>query len=188
MPVPAPPAAEHHVTPGHRALVHLPQVDRAEVDLECSLVTEGLQTDVALDPLLAGGGVDEGRAEVLEHCIEMSVRERPPTGTAVRLSWSSVTAGLHLLATAQVHRIEDVLFFRLPLRRVVETSCSELMLIWRQSGVLDTKRRRNRITGHSGLMESHRAHRGRNWFLYWRPGDLGSSPLGLPVIKGMHAL
>ena len=34
-------------------LVHLPQVNRGEVDLECALITEGLETDVALHPLLS---------------------------------------------------------------------------------------------------------------------------------------
>ena len=65
--VPAPPAAEHHVTPGHRALVHLPQVDRAEVDLEGALVTERLHADLALNPFLAGGGTHVGNTEVLWH-------------------------------------------------------------------------------------------------------------------------
>ena len=67
MSVPAPPAAEHHVAPGHRALVHLPQVDRTEVDLEGPLVTERLQTDVALYSFLPCGWVHEGGSEVIEH-------------------------------------------------------------------------------------------------------------------------
>ena len=65
--VPAPPAAEHHITPGHRALVHLPQVDRAEVDLESALVTEGLHADLALHPLLAGGRTHVRNTEILWH-------------------------------------------------------------------------------------------------------------------------
>ena len=137
--VPAPPAAEHHVTPGHRALVHLPQVNCTEVNLQRPLVTEGLQADVTLHSLLSCGRVDEGGSEVIEHCIEVSVGHWSPPRPAVRLPRSSVTGSLHLLTTTQVHWIEDVLFLGLPLRRVVKTSGRELMLIWRQSGVLDTK-------------------------------------------------
>ena len=71
--VPAPSAAEHHVTPGHRALVHLPQVDRAEVDLESPLVTERLHADLALNPLLTGGGTHVGNAEILWHRGNFSI-------------------------------------------------------------------------------------------------------------------
>ena len=60
VPVPTSPAAEHHVAAWHRALVHLPQVHRAEVDLQGALVAERLQTDIALDPLLPCCRVDKG--------------------------------------------------------------------------------------------------------------------------------
>ena len=62
--VPAPSAAEHHVTPRHCALVHLPQVDRAEVDLESPLVTECLHAHLTLHSLLASGGTDVGDSEI----------------------------------------------------------------------------------------------------------------------------
>ena len=203
--VPAPSAAEHHVTPGHRALVHLPQVDRTEVDLESALVAERLQADITLHSLLPRGRVDEGCPEVIEHGIEMSaVAQRPPAGPTVSLPWSPVTASLQLLAPAEIHRVEHrALLLRLPLRPLrplgplgllVEPGGGQLVLIWSQArseaGVATAGRERGRnwVAGQPGLVESHRAHRGWNWFLYWRPGDLGSSPLRLPVIKGMHAL
>ena len=119
--VPAPPAAEHHVTPGHRALVHLPEVDRTEVDLESPLVTERLQADITLHSLLPRGRVDEGGPEVVEHGIKVSgVSHGSPAGPTVRLPSSPVTAGLHLLAAAEVHRVEHVLLLRLPLSLLVE--------------------------------------------------------------------
>ena len=197
VPVPAPPAAEHHVTPGHRALVHLPKVNRAEVDLESALVTEGLEADITLHSLLPRGRVDEGCPEVLEHGIKVSaVAQRSPAGSAVRFPRdSAVTASLHLPGPTEVDGVEDVLLLlllRLPLRLVlVEPGGGQLVLIWREAGVATagTERRRNWVAGQPGLGQSHRAHRGRNWFLHWRPGgNLGSSPLRLPVIKGMHAL
>ena len=55
VPVPTPPAAEHHVAAGDCALVHLPQMHSAEMDLERTLVTERLHANIALDPLLPGG-------------------------------------------------------------------------------------------------------------------------------------
>ena len=191
--VPAPPAAEHHVTAGHRTLVHLPQVDCTEVYLESALVTERLQADITLHSLLPRGRVDEGCPEVIEHGIKVSsVAQRSPAGPTVRLPRDrAVTAGLHLLGAAEVDGIEEVLLLRLPLRLVVEPGGCQLVLIWRQAGVAAprTERRRNWVAGQAGLVQPHRAHRGRNWFLHWRPGgNLGSSPLRLPVIKGMHAL
>ena len=66
------PAAEHHVTPGHRALVHLPQMHRGEVDLEGALVAECLQTHVTLNPLLASCRIDKGCAKIIEHHIKLS--------------------------------------------------------------------------------------------------------------------
>ena len=71
--VPAPPAAEHHGAALHRAPVHLPQVDRAEVDLESPLVTERLHADLALNPLLTGGGTHVGNAEILWHRGNFSI-------------------------------------------------------------------------------------------------------------------
>ena len=71
--VPAPPAAEHHGAALHGAPVHLPQVDRAEVDLEGALVTERLHADLALDPLLPGGGADVGDPQVLGHRGDLPV-------------------------------------------------------------------------------------------------------------------
>ena len=67
MPVPAPPAAEHHGAALHGAPVHLPQMDRAEVDLEGALVTERLHADLALNPLLPGGRTHVRNTEVLWH-------------------------------------------------------------------------------------------------------------------------
>ena len=65
--VPAPPAAEHHRAALHRAPVHLPQVDRTEVDLEGALVTERLHADLALHPLLPGGRTHVGNTQILRH-------------------------------------------------------------------------------------------------------------------------
>jgi len=48
MSVPGPARTKHHVASGHGALVHFPEVDRTKVDLEGSLVTEGLEADGAL--------------------------------------------------------------------------------------------------------------------------------------------
>ena len=56
---------EEHVAPVHRALVHLAKVNSREVDLEGALITERLQTDVALHALLAGGGRHERHSEVV---------------------------------------------------------------------------------------------------------------------------
>ena len=49
--------AEHHIAPFHCALVHLAQVNRTEMDLERSLITKCLETNVALNSLLAGGRI-----------------------------------------------------------------------------------------------------------------------------------
>ena len=65
--VPAPPAAEHHGAALHGAPVHLPQVDRAEVDLEGALVAERLHAHLTLHPFLAGGRTDVRNPEVLWH-------------------------------------------------------------------------------------------------------------------------
>ena len=65
--VPAPPAAEHHGAALHRAAVHLPQVDRTEVDLESALVTERLHADLTLHPLLPGGRTHVRNTEILGH-------------------------------------------------------------------------------------------------------------------------
>ena len=65
--VPAPPAAEHHGAALHGAPVHLPQVDRAEVDLEGALVTERLHAHLALNPLFPRGRTDVWNTEILWH-------------------------------------------------------------------------------------------------------------------------
>lgn len=53
VPVPASPRREHHIAPFYAARVHLSEVHCREVDLEGPFITEGLETDVALDALLA---------------------------------------------------------------------------------------------------------------------------------------
>ena len=105
--VAAPAAGEHHVAARHRALVHLPQVHSGEVDLERALVAECLQTHVALDPLLAGAGVDEGGAEVLEHGVELAAGLQRPPARARVLPLPAAVARLQLGAAAQVHRVEQ---------------------------------------------------------------------------------
>ena len=116
VPVATSPAAEHHVTPGHRALVHLPQVHRGEVDLEGALVTEGLQTHVTLYPLLAGGRVDKRSAEVIKHKIESArgLLRPPPRALMARLLlWPRVMLGVE--AAAEGGREQVVLLvLRLP--------------------------------------------------------------------------
>lgn len=44
---------KNHITPIDGALVHLSQMDSAEVNLEGALITEGLEADIAFDSLLA---------------------------------------------------------------------------------------------------------------------------------------
>ena len=135
--VAAPSRAEHHVTPGHRALVHLPQVHSGEVDLEGALVTEGLQTHVTLDPLLAGGRVNKGGAEVIKHKIELTRGlHRPPARAAVRLLLRP-RLRLGVEAPAEGGREEVVLLvMRLPVLDltsspgVMEPRSCELVLIW----------------------------------------------------------
>lgn len=63
VPVPRASRAKHHRASFHRALVHLTQVHSREMDLKRALITEGLEADVALHPLFAGGGVDELHSE-----------------------------------------------------------------------------------------------------------------------------
>ena len=65
-------AAEHHVAAVHRALVHLSQMHRAEVDLEGPLVAECLQTDVALDTFFPGGRIDKCCAQVFVESAVLS--------------------------------------------------------------------------------------------------------------------
>ena len=49
--------------------MHLPEVHSREVDLERALITEGLEADIALHALLAGGGAHEGDAEVVAELL-----------------------------------------------------------------------------------------------------------------------
>ena len=74
----APPAAEHHVATVDGALVHLPQMHRAEVDLEGALVAEGLHADVALYTLLPCGRTDKRRAQVVRHGVVAVAAPAPP--------------------------------------------------------------------------------------------------------------
>ena len=66
------PAAKHHVAAMHCTLVHFPQVDRAEVDLEGALVAEGLQADIALDTFLSCCRIDKCCAQVLMESAVLS--------------------------------------------------------------------------------------------------------------------
>lgn len=59
-----PTRAEHHVATGHGALMHLTQVHGREVDLQSTLVAEGLEANVALGALLASDRMDVLCAEV----------------------------------------------------------------------------------------------------------------------------
>ncbi len=98
------PAAEHHVAAMHCALVHLSQVHRAEVDLECALVTECLQTDIALDTLLSCCRIDKSCSKIFMESAVLSraVVHAPSlwrhhvvlgTGHKVRMRiWWSVTS------------------------------------------------------------------------------------------------
>ena len=63
MSVPDPPAAKHHVAAGYGAFMHLPQMNRGEMFLECALVAEGFHADVALDPFLPCGRAHVGDTE-----------------------------------------------------------------------------------------------------------------------------
>lgn len=56
--------AEHHVAAIHGTLVHLTQMHGGEVDFEGTLITEGLEADVALRAFLTRDGVDVLGAEV----------------------------------------------------------------------------------------------------------------------------
>ena len=90
------PAAEHHVTPRHRALVHLPQMHRREVDLEGALVTEGLHAHLALDPLLAGGGAHVGNAEIIRDLGDLPIALRCESGSVkgVLVQRAAAAAGI----------------------------------------------------------------------------------------------
>ena len=133
--VPAPPAAEHHVTPGHRALVHLSQVHGREVDLERALVAERLEADVALDPLLAGGRVDVGRAQLVVEGRVLPVRVQGD-GPAVAQHRQTVVVPavlrllqLRLRGPAQVERAEGVLLLGLGLPLLVLGPAGEVVLL-----------------------------------------------------------
>ena len=54
---------EHHVTSIHRALVHFTQMNGREMDLQRSFVAECLEANVALDPFLASGRIDQLSAQ-----------------------------------------------------------------------------------------------------------------------------
>lgn len=56
--------AEHHAAAFDGALVHLAKVDGREVDLQGTLITKGLEADIALDSFLAGRWVDELGSEI----------------------------------------------------------------------------------------------------------------------------
>ena len=135
--VAAPSRAEHHGAVVDGAPVHLPEVHGGEVDLEGALVTEGLQTHVTLDPLLAGGRVDKGGAEVIKHKIKLTRGlHRPPARAAVRLLLRP-RLRLGVEAPAEGGREEVVLLvMRLPVLRltsgpgVMEPRGRELVLIW----------------------------------------------------------
>ena len=130
VPVAAPAAGEHHVAARHRALVHLPQVDRREVDLERALVAEGLQTHVALDPLLAGAGVDEGGAEVVEHGVELAAGlQRPPARARVLPLPAAVTL-LQLGAAAEVHGVEQSAVLPGAVAGAVLLLVAAVLLLW----------------------------------------------------------
>ena len=137
MSVPTSSAAEHHVTSWHRTFVHLSQMNRGKVNFEGAFVTECFQTNVALDPLLAGGRVDKGGAEVIKHKIKLTRSlHRPPARATVRLLLRP-RLRLGVEAPAEGGREEVVLLvMRLPVLGltsgpgVMEPCGRKLVLIW----------------------------------------------------------
>ena len=68
-------------------LVHFPQVNRGEVDLESALITEGLETDVALHPLLARRRTHVRDADVVAQLLlDLLHRIAPAPAAAARVS------------------------------------------------------------------------------------------------------
>ena len=70
-------------------LVHLPQVNRGEVDLESALITEGLETDVALHALLPRRRTHVRDADVVSQLLLDLLGE---TGVAARPQVFAVAA------------------------------------------------------------------------------------------------
>ena len=66
-------------------LVHFPQVNRGEVDLESALITEGLETDVALHPLLARRRTHVRDADVIAQLL-LDLLHRIAPAAAARVS------------------------------------------------------------------------------------------------------
>jgi len=140
VPVARPARAEHHAATLHGALVHLAQVHRAEVDFQGTLVAEGLETHVALHAFLAGGGIDEGRAEIGRHIGGRTPLTARPLARRVRFStrdtgrsaergclqrqrrWMTLLGGgysvlRHRVASAEIQRVVRVLVLVLLLLR-----------------------------------------------------------------------
>ena len=172
VPVPAPPAAEHHVAAGHRALVHLAQVDSTEVDLQGALVTESLQADITLNPLLPCCRVDKRGSKILvEGCILscwVNSLWTPAHHLTTRLLARSIM--FRLVTSAKVHWVEKMLLLAFSLLFV---EFRHLMLVGRHARV-EAEGGRNWVSGwQSRLVErSHRADRRGQRLLHWRPWDL----------------
>ena len=67
-------------------LVHFPQVNRGEVDLESALITEGLETDVALHPLLARRRTHVRDADVVAQLLLDLLHRIASAAAAARVS------------------------------------------------------------------------------------------------------
>ncbi len=104
--VATPPRREHHVAPINGALVHLSQMHRREVDLQGSLVAEGLEADVALHALLAGGGADEADAETVAQLLLHLLMHRVAAAATVAVVAAVVVvaAAVSLLAACAAGR------------------------------------------------------------------------------------
>ena len=75
--------------------MHFPQVNRGEVDLECALITEGLETDVALHALLPRRRTHVRDADVVAQLFLQLLHRSLPLATA-----ANATAAARVFAAA----------------------------------------------------------------------------------------
>ena len=80
--------------------MHLPKVDRGEVDLERALITEGLETDVALHPLLPRRRTHVRDADVVAQLL-LQLLHRAAAAAAPAAPFARVLPGVAALFARQ---------------------------------------------------------------------------------------
>ena len=199
----APPAAEHHVATVDGALVHLPQMHRAEVDLEGALVAEGLHADVALYTLLPRGRTDKRRAQVVRHGVVAVAAPAPPAllllvlppigvvdgaASAAGIAVGQLVQGLLLPAATTTHRrCCFLLLFAQVQRHAVEVLATVLSVVWGRWCAWRLRGRWNATAAaaqHSRKRKEHGEVMSRQERAGWQRDPVGRRRWVTPIIGG----